>query len=119
MKSFKTFTHEDNESFFLEWILFVGENDLIDPHEFNQAVSDIQEGKKSSFAVSKGIAIKLMNYIIKFGRSGQREGNVSKKLDWVFKQNPKVGAVGLLILATQGAGGLMSKMTSLSSLGSV
>ena len=38
MKSFKTFTHEDNESFFLEWILFVGENDLIDPHEFNQTV---------------------------------------------------------------------------------
>ena len=60
-----------------------------------------------------------MNDIIKFGRSGQREGNVSKKLDWVFKQNAKVGAVGLLILATQGASELMSKMTSLSSLGSV
>lgn len=119
MKSFKTFSYEDNKSFFLEWILFVGENDLIDPHEFNQAVSDIQESKRSSFAVSKGIAIKLMNDIIKFGRSGQKEGNVSKKLDWVFKQNAKVGAVSLLILATQGAGGLMSKLTSLSSLGSV
>ena len=119
MKSFKAFAHQDNESFFLEWILFVGENDLIDPDEFNQAVSDIQEGKKSSFVVSKGIAIKLMNDIIKFGRSGQREKDASKKLDWVFKQNAKVGAVGLLTLATQGTGGLMSKLTSLSSLRSV
>ena len=41
MKSFKAFAHQDNESFFLEWILFVGENDLIDPDEFNQAVSDL------------------------------------------------------------------------------
>ena len=107
------------DAFRHQWILFVGENDLIDPDEFNQAVSDIQEGKKSSFIVSKGIAIKLMNDIIKFGRSGQRERNMSKKLDWVFKQNAKVGAVGLLTLATQGTGGLMSKLTSLSSLRSV
>jgi len=58
------------------------------------------------------------NDIIKFGRSGQREKDTSKKLDWVFKQNAKVGAVGLT-LATQGTGGFVSKLTSLSSLRSV